>query len=279
MINEIEPHVFNNQFKNRAELSPESPVFIFGDEKPAAVMTRNNRIPLYKDVKGAELDFIYLFNFDGKDAFLFTDYLRDRLDGSFVLRSFKDLRDGYDFPGHEYFLSMTAFQLRNWYMNNRFCGRCGGKTKMSEKERAIVCPSCGNIIYPRIVPAITVAIIDRERDKILLTKYAGRDISFFVLVSGFTEIGETLEETVKREAFEETGLRVKNVTYFASQPWGIVDDLMVGFYCDLDGEPEIVRDQAELKDARWFSREEVELEPRDISLTNALMRAFKDNRI
>ena len=98
-------------------------------------------------------------------------------------------------------------------------------------------------------------------------------------MAGFTEIGETLEETVKREVMEETGLKVKNIRYYGSQPWGIVDNLMVGFYCELEGSCEIVRDTEELKLAEWFSREEVELQPTDMSLTNNMMKAFKEGRI
>ena len=84
------------------------------------------------------------------------------------------------------------------------------------EERAIVCPDCGHRVYPRVVPAVTVAVIDREKDRLLLTRYAGRDIPFYALVAGFTEIGETLEQTVSREVREETGLSVKNIRYFGS---------------------------------------------------------------
>ncbi|MBQ6966437.1 MAG: NAD(+) diphosphatase [Lachnospiraceae bacterium] len=287
MIHEIEPHSFNNQFKNDAVLSDDSLIFVFGKEnEPSfggrAVLTKDSRIPRFSDFSGVNRDSLtFLFNIDGNDCFLLRES-RPEFDGEekgFVFRSFRHVRNVQDIPKYEHFLAMTAFQLHNWYKNNTYCGQCGSETVLSEKERAMICPKCGRTIYPRIVPAVTVAIIDRERDKILLTQYAGRDFTFYALVAGFTEIGETLEETVKREAMEETGLKVKNIRYYGSQPWGIVDNIMVGFYCELDGSNEIHRDAEELKLADWFSREEVELQPTDMSLTNNLMKAFKEGRI
>ncbi|MBR6488608.1 MAG: NUDIX domain-containing protein, partial [Clostridiales bacterium] len=97
----------------------------------------------------------------------------------------------------------------------------------------------------------------------------------FALVAGFTEIGETLEETVAREVMEETGLKVKNISYYKSQPWGIVCDLLVGFFCDVDGDDTIKMDESELKIAEWRTREEVELQPDQFSLTNEMMTLFK----
>ena len=287
MIHEIAPHIFNNQFKKDAVLSHDSLIFVFGHENEpnyggGAVLTTDHRIPRFSDLSGLKRDSLtYLFSIDGNDCFLLREDLPETgaEDSGFVFRSFRHVRNVQDIPEYEHFLAVTAFQLHNWYKNNIYCGHCGSETILSEKERAIICPKCGRIIYPRIVPAVTVAIIDRERDKLLLTQYAGRDFTFYALVAGFTEIGETLEETVKREVMEETGLKVKNIRYYGSQPWGIVDNLMVGFYCELEGSCEIVRDTEELKLAEWFSREEVELQPTDMSLTNNMMKAFKEGRI
>jgi len=88
-----------------------------------------------------------------------------------------------------------------------------------------------------------------------------------------------LEETVQREVLEETGLRVKNIRYYKSQPWGIVDDILAGFYCDVDGETDIHMDESELKLAEWKTREELELQPDDFSLTNEMMLMFKNGRM
>ena len=96
------------------------------------------------------------------------------------------------------------------------------------------------------------------------------------LVAGFTEIGETVEETVRREVMEETGLRVKNIQYYKSQPWGIASDILMGFYCDVDGSTEIHRDDRELGYAEWVERKDIILQPTDHSLTNEMMRKFRD---
>ena len=176
-------------------------------------------------------------------------------------------------PQHRLFAAITAYQLSNWYRDNRFCGTCGHPTVHSETERALCCPSCGRTIYPRIIPAVIVGVINGDR--ILLTRYAGRDFAHYALIAGFTEIGETFEETVQREVMEEAGIRVKNIRYYKSQPWGIVDDLLAGFYCDVDGDPTIRMDQNELKEAAWHTRDEIVLQPTDHSLTNEMMARFK----
>ena len=137
------------------------------------------------------------------------------------------------------FEAFTAKHLAGWYGVNRFCGRCGTRTTRSNTERAICCPSCGNTIYPKICPAVIVGTIKRgetkDKDQMLLTKY-NRGIEYYALVAGFTEIGETFEETVAREVMEETGISVKNIQYYKSQPWGVADDILAGFICEADGE-------------------------------------------
>ena len=125
------------------------------------------------------------------------------------------------------FIVFTAYHLWRWYTDNRFCGRCADRLIFHEKERALRCPKCGNIIYPRINPAVIVGVI--KGDCLLITKYR-RGYARSALIAGFTEIGETLEETVHREVMEETGIRVKNVRYYKSQPWGMAQDILVGIF-------------------------------------------------
>ena len=140
----------------------------------------------------------------------------------------------------------------------------------------MVCPDCGNVIYPRINPAVIVGVI--RGDCLLLTKYR-RGYSHNALVAGFTEIGETLEETVAREVMEETGVKVKNIRYYKSQPWGMAQDMLTGFYCEADGDGEIHMDKNELKYAEWVKREYIELQPNNLSLTNEMMKMFKEGNI
>ena len=114
-------------------------------------------------------------------------------------------------------------------------------------------------------------------DSILITKYR-RGYGHSALVAGFTEIGETLEETVKREVKEETGVDVTNIRYYKSQPWGMAQDMLVGFYCDAAGDGAIHMDEGELKYAEWVKREDIELQPNNLSLTNEMMRMFKEGK-
>ena len=146
---------------------------------------------------------------------------------------------------------------------------------MKNDERALKC-ECGNVVYPRINPAVIVGVI--KGDTILVTRYR-RGFAHNALVAGFVEIGETLEQTVRREVMEETGIRVKNIRYYKSQPWGVAQDLLVGFYCEADGDDEIRMDENELKSARFLRREEIELQPDSLSLTNEMMKMFKEGKI
>jgi len=95
----------------------------------------------------------------------------------------------------------------------------------------------------------------------------------------FTEIGETIEETVQREVMEEVGLKVKNIRYYKSQPWSFSDTILMGFYCDLDGEEEITLDREELALAEWFRRDEIPVEPSRDSLTNEMIIKFKNGEV
>ena len=171
---------------------------------------------------------------------------------------------------------MTGWHLYNWYRNNRFCGNCGAKTRHDGAERMVRCPECGNMIFPRIAPAVIVAVTDGDR--ILLSRYAGRAVTFYALIAGYTEIGETIEQTVHREVMEEVGLRVKNLRYYKSQPWGVDGNVLMGFYCDLDGDDTIHLDEKELSAALWCHRDAIPVEDDGISLTREMIRVFAEGR-
>ena len=135
------------------------------------------------------------------------------------------------------------------------------------------CPRCGNLIYPKIAPAVIVAVT--WEDKILMTRYQGRAYKGYALIAGFTEVGETAEDTVRREVLEEVGLRVKDIRYCGSQPWGSDSNLLMGFFARLDGPGEIRMDRQELSQAGWYRREEIDLAPDHYSLTNHMIQAFR----
>ena len=174
------------------------------------------------------------------------------------------------------YAAMTGWHLHQWYRASRFCGCCGKPTVHDSRERMMRCPDCGNMIFPRISPAVIVGVT--HGDRILLTKYAHRSYAHYALIAGFTEIGETLEQTVAREVMEEAGLRVKNIRYYKSQPWGIDGNVLMGFYCDLDGEDTVSIDENELALAQWHDRNAIPVEDDGISLTREMIRIFRQGR-
>lgn len=142
-------------------------------------------------------------------------------------------------------------------LDRKFCGRCGHPTIHSTTERACICPECGQIEYPKISPAVIIAIVDTEQDKILLTRYAGGSYRHWALVAGFVEVGETFKGAARREIMEEVGLKVSDLVYYKSQPWSFSDSAMIGFFAKLEGDPSITLQESELGEAKWFSREDV----------------------
>ncbi len=233
-------------------------------------------LPRLADYAGAPSNITYLFAVGSQRFFLALD---DQVDvtGGFSYEPVSWIR--YAEPVHLLFAAVTAGQLDRWYRDNRFCSRCGHPTRLGPKSREIVCPECAKITYPKICPGIICAVTKKDADgeKIALTRYNGRTTAFWALVAGFAEIGEPLEDTVRREVMEEVGLRVKNLRFYKSQPWSFTDTLLVGFWCEVDGDDAITVDREELKEARWFSRDEIPLERVDdrVSLTGEMIERFR----
>ena len=179
-------------------------------------------------------------------------------------------------PMYQAFAGITATQIHRWKESRKYCGRCGSRTEDSKKERALVCPQCGQIEYPKISPAVIVAITNG--DKIVMSRYrvSSNPYRGYALIAGFVEIGETFEDTVRREVMEEVGLKVKNIRYYKSQPWAFSDTEMIGFFAELDGDDDtIVLQDDELSEAGWFTREEIPDETMMNSIGAELKMVFK----
>ncbi|MBN8215676.1 MAG: NAD(+) diphosphatase [Spirochaetes bacterium] len=146
----------------------------------------------------------------------------------------------------------SARQLLFWEGRSRFCGHCGSRTVDSETERARKCPDCGLVAYPSQAPAVIVSVVQGER--LLLAHNKNFRPGLYSLVAGFVDPGESLEQCVVREVAEETGIRVDEVRYLASQPWPFPNSLMVGFTAQHTGG-EIKVDGIEIEHAAWFSRD------------------------
>ncbi len=215
----------------------------------------------------------YLFSIDGEHYFL-GRCEQEELPGKLSWQSTRRLRGMK--PMEQALAGFTAQHLWTWYESNRFCGKCGHPMELGQDERKVCCPHCGNAVYPRINPAVIAAVTDGDR--LLMTRYADRPVTWFVLVAGFVEIGEAAEETVRREVLEETGLRVKNVRYFGSQPWGCAGNLTLGYWAELDGDDAVTLEERELAEARWFDRTEVPVMDDNTSLTSAMVRAFAEGK-
>ncbi|MEA5142759.1 MAG: NAD(+) diphosphatase [Oscillibacter sp.] len=215
----------------------------------------------------------HLFNVDGEGYFLLGETRLAEKEG-FAYCAMREVRTVR--PMEVAFAAVTGFQLARWYRNRAFCGCCGARTQWSQTERAVVCPRCGLIEYPKICPAVIVAVTNG--DKLLLTRYANRPFKGYALIAGFVEIGETLEDTVHREVMEEVGLRVKNLCYYKNQPWSFSDTLLTGFYCDLDGDASITLDHNELCEGIWMDRRDLPSGDGDVSLTAEMIARFRQEK-
>ena len=142
-----------------------------------------------------------------------------------------------------------AFQIAEWARTHRHCGYCGSATDFVAGERCVRCPACALVAYPRISPAMMVLI--RSGDAILLARHHNSPTGFFTALAGFLEAGESIEDAIHREVFEEVGLQVRDPVYFGSQPWPFPHSLMVAFTAEYAGG-EIRLDASEIAEARWF---------------------------
>ncbi len=277
MLHEISPHNFNNEYSPKRPQNGDYLLVFSGENilmKPSSDELTFTSAEEIKELNpNAFKDAVYLFSMDNVSIFCVFDPIKESENFKYV--NLMNLRD--TLPEWMLFIAATAGHLSKWYDTNRFCGRCSDQMHFSEKERSLCCKKCGLIKYPKITPAVIVAITDK--DKILLTRYSDRPYKKLSLVAGFVEIGETLEEALKREVMEEVGLKVKNFRYFKSQPWAFSQSLLMGFFVELEGSPNVTVDESELSEATWFSREEIPPCETTLSLTNEMIEAFRTNKI
>ncbi len=284
MIQDIGSHVYDNAYH---PVPPEADsFFLCYDGDQALILPEGEEIsfPRARDLAGVQPDlytnYTYLFSIDA-DRFYLADTVHFPLPESFMKdagatwvpsASFREAR-----PKHLAFAGITGHQLYNWYSGHQFCSRCGAPLRPDEVERMLYCDQCHRMEYPRISPAVIVGVTNGDR--LLLTKYAGRRFTGYALIAGFCEIGETLEDTVRREVKEEVGLEVSNIRYYKSQPWSFSDSLLSGFYCDLAHPDSIHLEEDELAQATWFERKEIPVSlAQDGSLTKEMITTFYEGK-
>lgn len=272
MIQDIGPYVYHNEYRPQ---KPQKEDFIlyFEDGKLLA-KRKDNEIEFFTfqemEVENSSIyeEAIYLFSIDEMKFYL-SENLQYK--GECIWIAKQEFRTAK--PGYLAFAGITASQLARWYAEHRFCGKCGSPMKRDDKERMVYCEKCRQMEYPKICPAVIVAVTNGNR--LLLTKYAGRDYKKYALVAGFAEIGETIEDTVRREVLEEVGLHVKKLTYYKSQPWSFTDTLLFGFFAEVEADATIQLDENELSMAEWFERGEIPVKDLSVSLTNEMITYFR----
>ena len=290
MIHDILPHVLNNEFK---VCDPKPTDFVIrydgaktllkkvatsGQEGASAVGYAIPRVGELLALEGktlADFEGHYLFSIDDT-AFFLDDSIEAKPTDTVATP------EGYEFMGSRTFRTMnpvermggaTAVHIAHWESLNKFCGKCGNVTIRGDHERSIVCPKCGNVVYPRISPVVIVAV--RNGDKLLMAHNIDNPNPRLFLISGFVEVGESLEQAVHREVMEEAGLRVKNIRYFGSQPWPFSDSMIAGFTAELDGDDTIRMQASELSEAMWVSREDIPEYETDVSISCCLIENFR----
>ena len=231
-------------------------------------------IPLLPDLKTlgiSPLEEIYLGTLEGKHCYAAAVADLDKVEPP-PETAFLDLRQLYGKVDQDLlYLVFRAIHLLDWSQKTRFCKKCGKEMITQEGERAKKCPGCGQQSFPRISPAVIVLV---ERDNTCLLARSPRfQDGFYSVLAGFTEPGETLEETVAREILEETGIEVKEIRYFGSQPWPFPDSLMIGFTAQYE-RGEIRVDGTEILEAGWFPYDQLPKIPGRISIARRLIDWF-----
>lgn len=259
MIQDIAPHRFDLSYR-QPEAKDEDYVLYIKSNKTLLRKTGDGQyeIPQFKDFPmekvRLKMKAYHLFAIDDAEYYYVTEMIQGEGDGyEFCTTSvFRNMM-----PLHQAFAGITATQIHRWKESRKFCGRCGHETEDSKTERALVCPFCGQVEYPKISPAVIIAITDGDR--LLMSRYRVSNNPYrgYALIAGFVEIGETFEDTVRREVMEEVGLKVKNIRYYKSQPWAFSDTEMVGFFAELDGSDAIRLQEDELSEAGWYTREQI----------------------
>jgi NAD+ diphosphatase len=211
--------------------------------------------PLQQDLT----DPVYLGRHEGRE--LFACQLK-QLDSHFSDNDAMSLRSAsFKVSPDHLAILFYAQGMLNWLQNHSFCSRCGSDTTIIEAGHGRRCNNaqCARVAYPKIDPAVIFSIVNDigPESKILLGRKSIWDENRYSVIAGFVEPGETLEDAVRREAYEETGVKVESIEYIGSQPWPFPDSLMLGFSA-LTSDHEITLIDQELEKAAWFTASEIE---------------------
>jgi NAD+ diphosphatase len=251
--------------------SPEALWFVYHQHRLLIKSGTNGyRVPRLQNLKKFEPLLIhkqFLGSLNGIPCYAAELATDDNITGEFALKGLRDLFFG-QIEEELVWIAGQANQLVDWNHTHQFCGQCGLPTEDAQEERAKVCSRCQLINYPRVSPAVIVAVT--RKNKILLANNVRFKYGYYSVLAGFVEPGENLEECVAREIREEVGISVKNIRYFASQPWPFPNSLMVAFLADYAGG-EINTDKTEIKHAGWFTADNLPNIPPRITIARQLI--------
>jgi NAD+ diphosphatase len=270
MLNEISPSIFDNKYFHHHELRDDDFLLCYRENLVLLKKTGEDyEIPRKQDfIELRELP-IYLFSINSHRCFGFIESTVNNdlfeFQDIFMLRNLKNKEQAW--------IGSVGHQLMTWYQTNKYCGKCGSKTELKIEERATVCPECNLVSFPKVSPAIIVAITCNN--KILLAKGKNYKGDFYALIAGYVDIGESIEETVVREVKEEVGLDIQNLKYYKSQPWPFSGSLMLGFTAEADDTQLIVIDEKEISEAGWFERGNLPNHASSVSISGDLIEAFE----
>jgi NAD+ diphosphatase len=270
MLNEISPSIFNNKYSHYHKIGDEDFLLCYRDNQVLLKKSGDDyEIPRKKDFIESIESPVYLFSINSNHCYGLVEshinHASFEFHDIFVLRNLKSKEFAW--------IGSIGHQLMTWHNNNGYCGRCGSKTDLKKEERATVCPKCNLVAFPKISPAIIVAITCNN--KILLAKGKNYKGDFYALIAGYVDVGESIEETVVREVKEEVGLDIKNLKYYKSQPWPFSASLMIGFTAEADDTQQILIDEKEIKEARWFTRDNLPAYASVVSISGDLIAAFE----
>lgn len=274
MIQEISPHIYYPEYKNKV---PKADSFALFYKNNQILLRRHEKLSLFRFRDFPEFERMYdnavfICTIDREDYFYLPDMepMGEAYDSHplFSLRMFE--------PMHEAFGAVLGSQMYRFVNSRKYCGYCGHKTILSKSERAMVCGNCKSVEFPKISPAIIVAVKDTKRNKLVLVKNSNKHYPYYALVAGYMEIGETPEDALRREVREEVGLNVKNIKPYKAQPWPFSDTLMLGFTAEVDGDTKITIDEKELSFADWFAPDDVPEPEYIVSVGQEMIKAFKD---
>lgn len=276
MIHEINPGTFDNAFIQVNEIRKEDYLLCYSDDKVLLKTVGEGFVVPQKKDFSEKIDnrqAVYLFALNSSHCFLIPEFSEDN--GSFVLKDIFDLRNIKNKEAA--WIGVLGYQLMSWYSTNRYCGKCGSATELKKSERAIECPICGNIVYPKVSPAIIVMIT--SGDKILLARNTRFRNNYYSVLAGYVDIGESLEQTVAREVMEEAGITIKNLKYYKSQPWPFSGSLMIGFFAEADDTQPLIIDPVEIAEAGWYTRGNLPDHPTNISIAGEMIELFENGRV